>query len=901
MEFVVSPTQQSRSGNFISDNVSGSRALTIDANLRPPLDERVVMNAVTQSATNQNEIAPEAEAHIKQETTIFMDEQPGSLSAPTGFTSDVLLDAYKADASLANFLSRPTVIYTDTWTVGGGLNVSVPVWENYFDHAVIKRKLENYAYIRCELKIKILINASPFYYGLAAAIYEPFPVSNSAPIDGTTTDLIPRSQRPLVWLYPQESRGGVLTAPFFYPQTWLELKNLSNFTEMGTLDLRTFVDLANANSVAGTDCDIIVYAWAENVYICGPTNDAVLQSSVSKGKSKVSALPTNISQGGPQADDNGSNAPSSKTASADQIPSNANTAGSISVPLRNLASFADTAATGLKVVGSDYSTAAKGISMAAKAGANIAESFGYTDSPVITNVAAYKSLPFHAFSSSEISEPRDKLSFDPKCSLTKTSEAADTVARSDTRIASLAARESYLTQFTWEATDTYNSLLWAVANSPNLMDTEGAGASIIYNMTPAAWVTRPFKYWRGDICYRFRFICTQYHRGRVRLTWDPTDDLDLITDTTASNYNRIVDISEDVDVVIKIPYLKSTSMMEVSKVDAARFGAAGSANSSVTDNGQLTVRVLTQQTSPVLSADITVVVSCWVENLIVSNPTDIPRYQHYAVQSLSKYCEGKPAMPLFDGTATAKDFFHEYGGENITDIMQVLRRKNLYRNDFFAANATDAVREVGMLFRRIPSYPGFDAAGIDTANEQVGVGTSAYNFCANTALSYLRGAFISCRGAINWTFNVSGGYYVESMSLQRYTTTITAGKTATSLLTTDSANQKMAKLMALNTASTTSGIALTNTRTQTSLSASAPMYSRYKWQLNAPAYATDGTTLEGSEQDCLFFSAITYPATGLDPGDLMLMTYVSAGEDFSLQFFLNVPSLYYAVVPTGAP
>lgn len=903
MEFVVSPIQQSGLGHFSPSNSSGGRALAIDANLRPAEFKRTITDAVTQSSTMVNEVDPEAEAHQKQETTIFMDDSPGTDLEPSTFTSDILLDSYKADASIANFLSRPTVIYNTTWTTGAGIDVNVPVWLNFFDTTIMKNKLANYAYIRCDLKIKILINASPFYYGLAAAIYTPLPNTLSAPIAGTTTDLIPLSQRPLVWLYPQESRGGVITAPFYYPQTWLELKNAVNFTNMGSLNLKTYVDLANANSVAGTDCDIIVYAWAENVYLCAPTYDAVMQSSSSKNGRKVSELPTNISMGGPQCDNTGSNNPAGKKASSKAALTNANTGGSVSTPLRNLASYADTAANGLDAVGqSGVGAIARGISATAKAGASVAQSFGHTDSPLISNVAGFKSLPFHAFASSEISEPRDKLSFDPKCSLTKACEAADIVTRSDTTIASLAARESYLHQFTWQATDTYNSLLWAVANSPNLMNVEGAGASAIYNMTPAAWLTRPFKYWRGDICYRFRFICTQYHRGRIRITWDPTDDLDLIPDTSSSNYNRIVDISEDVDVVVKVPYLKSTAMMEVSKINAPRFGTAGSANSATTDNGQLSLRVLTQQTSPVVSADITVVVSCWVENLIVSNPTNIPHFQHYAVQSLSKYQEGKPAMPLFDGTVTSSDFFQEYAGENVTDILQVMRRKNLHRYDYFTPSTTDAEVEIGMLFRRVPIYNGFDPNGVDVANEQVGVGTAPYNFCSNNALNWFRIAFISMRGSINWTFNISGGHYVEYTQLQRYTFAITSAReTASNTLTTDSANQKKGKFFFVNTASGTSGLSLTNTRTQTSLSVAAPMFSRYKWQLNAPAWATLGDSFEDSESDNLFWSAMTYPATGLNPGDLQLISYVSAGEDFSLQFFLNVPTLYHDINPDGAP
>jgi len=94
---------------------------------------------------------------------------------------------------------------------------------------------------------------------------------------------------------------------------------------------------------------------------------------------------------------------------------------------------------------------------------------------------------------------------------------------------------------------------------------------------------------------------------------------------------------------------------------------------------------------------------------------------------------------------------------------------------------------------------------------------------------------------------------------------------------------------------------LTNTRTQTSLSVAAPMYSRYKWQLNSPEFGTTGTTFDDSNQDNLFLEIFTQPANNFDPDELILHSYVSAGEDFSLQFFLNVPSLYSTNTPLGAP
>jgi hypothetical protein len=174
VKLVVTPDTQRTVQNWSnSGDTKGVRALDCPIKLRRLRSQPItILDAVTQSA--QEEETHEAGAtHDREETTTFFDATAGTLIDPKPFTTAVNLDGYKADASLANFLSRPYIIYNTTWSVGSGINVSIPVWSNYFNHSVIRNKLANYAYLRCNLKIKVMINASQVYYGLKASIYTP--------------------------------------------------------------------------------------------------------------------------------------------------------------------------------------------------------------------------------------------------------------------------------------------------------------------------------------------------------------------------------------------------------------------------------------------------------------------------------------------------------------------------------------------------------------------------------------------------------------------------------------------------------------------------------------------------------------------------------------------------------
>jgi hypothetical protein len=63
--------------------------------------------------------------------------------------------------------------------------------------------------------------------------------------------------------------------------------------------------------------------------------------------------------------------------------------------------------------------------------------------------------------------------------------------------------------------------------------------------TPMSYAAFPFKWWRGDIIFRFKFICTRFHKGRVRITFDPINDISVSTPDYTTVFNEVVDIGAD--------------------------------------------------------------------------------------------------------------------------------------------------------------------------------------------------------------------------------------------------------------------------------------------------------------------------------------------------------------------
>jgi len=68
-----------------------------------------------------------------------------------------------------------------------------------------------------------------------------------------------------------------------------------------------------------------------------------------------------------------------------------------------------------------------------------------------------------------------------------------------------------------------------------------------------------FAYYRGGIRLHFKFIKTQFHSGRIQITWTPYDSgtpgTVPSTSTGAYSYREIIDLRETTDITIEFPYL----------------------------------------------------------------------------------------------------------------------------------------------------------------------------------------------------------------------------------------------------------------------------------------------------------------------------------------------------------
>ena len=124
-----------------------------------------------------SDIGGKAETEVTQhETTTFTGAVGDTVGVATVPDSLAEADAI-TDAGLETFLSRPVRIATINWAEADtiGVKTSISPWNLFFNNTQIKYKLNNFAFIRCNLKVKVIVNASPFYYGWMKMCYQPLP------------------------------------------------------------------------------------------------------------------------------------------------------------------------------------------------------------------------------------------------------------------------------------------------------------------------------------------------------------------------------------------------------------------------------------------------------------------------------------------------------------------------------------------------------------------------------------------------------------------------------------------------------------------------------------------------------------------------------------------------------
>nr|ULF99984.1 MAG: hypothetical protein 2 [Marnaviridae sp.] len=807
-------------------------------------------------------LAPEvpAMAMTEHETTTFVDSAQGVDIGHSSIANAVDEADAVTIAGLTDFLSRPVRISSFTWNQSDSVGVgnTFSPWYEYFNNANIKYKLNNFAFLRANLKLKFVINASPFLYGSMRACYQPLPAfKGSTVLSGTAagisnSEFIPYSQQPGVWLKPQHSEGAEMTLPFFYPRAYLRAQVSQDFIDMGTLRMVRYSTLRSANGATGQGVTVQVYAWAEDVVLAGPSVGLALQAD-EYGVGPVS---------GP-----------------------ASTVAMIAGKLRSV-----------PVIGK-FATATE---MGAKAVAGIAKLFGFTNVPVIEPTLPYRPSAFPQMASPEIGYPVEKLTLDSKNELAIDPSVIGLSSHDELAIQNFATKQSFLVTTTWSTATAVDTPLFTTKVTPSLtVGTQTQGT--IFQFTPLGLVSELFRSWRGDIIFTFRFIASPFHKGRVRISYDPfNSDIQNTADTGPTTFNKIVDLGQETEVDVRVPYQQALAWCYTYlNYNSLNFQTSPTPNLAFTDtfdNGLLSVKVLTQLTAPVSTSTVDMQVFVrGADNIEFANPKNVFNTMTALALQSEEYSEKREGQEMTVGTIspdTIDERSRQHFGENVGSLRVLLRRSNLVDMIVPGTNVTGTgawqIRQT-----RFPPYYGYDAGGWSTALGTVAPASNfQFNFVKVMPWHLITNCFIAQRGSMHWHYNWTGQDVTMTVSRRTSGTVQSQGYPAVN----SGSASVYSRSFVNNLEDTPAATAVVNQKTNAGLSVSIPNYSVFKFESTDPRNSTvpvsSGGRYDGSIFEGISFQILTKPSLG-DLNGGLLTRYASVGTDYNVHFFLNCPSMNY--------
>lgn len=826
-----------------------------------------------------------ADPTINSETMQFRDHQPGSMDERGAYSDSTRDLAMVQDVGLSDFFSRPIKIAEFQWDVDSPIFERINPWTLFWENARNLEKIRNYYLLRSKLHVKLLINGNAFYFGRVLAAYEPLsPIDNTSPRrTWVPQDFIRGSQRMHVFLNPTSSLGGSLELPFFYPKNnWRVPYN--EWKEMGEIVIASINDLKHANGGINP-LNITVLAWAEDVKFAIPTRLPPGEEVITTPEAGMSSDEHNVDV--------------------------------ISRPASNMARIAG-ALSNVPVIG-PY---AKATQVGASGIARIAKIFGYS-APNNLEYELIEPRAKHSLAVTDTKQSAHKVTVDSKQELTIDPRTTGIRADDELPIASIAGRESYLTTFNWDLTDDPDLHLFNIRVDPGLIGRNGSE----WHFTAPAFACLPFQYWRGTMRFRFQVVSSEYHKGRLRIAYDPAQGANTTEFNT--NYTTIHDISECKDFTVDVgwgqetPYRRSYAWNVGSE-----YGTIPLTLNQQYGNGVLSVYVLNKLTAPGTSVDpiqINVFVSM-LEDFEVAAPDESITFLKFKEpvappppvsfadvittpeagvsddadcgqdapitdpESIDSMADGSLDDPL-----TTKVFM----GEVVPSFRSLLKRT--YKSDIRLMPETDSTSMISYSLSSFPTVGGFyegqtPLEGSVLLTFQDG---RFYNPSITTLMNYLSRAFLGWRGSTRWTVDTSGvnvagstqGGSSELFNSISYSFSRKNDYTNSRTITSTEALNINSVAQSFNNATrgqSTRGLALGNTNVNPVQTVEVPYMEnkRFSYTFLEDNYSSVN---RGPGWD---FSLI-YPKGGDTLTQNTLTFYVSGGEDFNFFFFNGLPPVYF--------
>jgi hypothetical protein len=508
-----------------------------------------------------------------------------------------------------------------------------------------------------------------------------------------------------------------------------------------------------------------------------------------------------------------------------------------------------------------------------------------------------------------------KLTVDDKQELSIDPRIAGLGSSDPMAIKEIAKRESFLTKFAWDQGTVPETLLWNARISP-VTWAESSLSPVSFHFPACAMAAMPFKYWTGSMKFRFQVVCSAFHKGRIKIVYDP-NYFGAMSGTRFSEYNvnytEVIDIADTQDFTIEIGNGQPYTLIDrhTPCVDSVtQMYSTTAYTSKEAGNGVLGVFIVNELTTPNSTTDNNIEINVFVsmgDDFEVFVPDDsfqrfvfrpqmgeeiVSEAQNTPEPSAPQQADSDKLGPSQQDNSMINMVFT---GESVLSFRTLLKRYNLWRRESLNRGVLGNayVYTFDMNFAAYPFLRGNVAGAIDSSS------SGLYNFANTVLLHWVTYAFQGFRGSIrykalanqtNTQSILQGNVTVQRKPLgdtlyQKNSTNVTGflyDSAAAASIVLDYA----APVTRINTG--VRGLVYTNMDINTATEFEVPYYSQDRF---VPGKVQDWTdTSQRVEGFKLKLNAVVGDRSVLD-------YYVAAGEDFQVYMWTGLPRMYCESTP----
>jgi len=519
-----------------------------------------IRDTTTATQVESAEVAPQItnSAEEQVQVTTFADDL-GILAEPLPGETPLpaLATMQHADArahSIISFLGRPQVLRTFEFKAQnrGDILASIRVPDDLLNatSGMYKDKLDGFTSFRATAVIKLQINSEPFQCGRLLMYSMPMPTLTGE--RGKWIDRHVSMAQALhnIQLDIAKQTEVELRIPFVSPFNSYDL--IQGLYPWSDLKIMVYAKL---ESIGVTSLQCLLWGHFEDVVLGAPTSGKIL--------SNVQQLP--VQQSGRMQPRSGQSAPLKPAASQVNAVREKEATGFISKISQGAQGFYNgigNTIPALKPVTDVFS----GLSKATASGlggiaSGLFSLLGFSK-PVLSHAGAtVLARPTQFFANINGNDHSHVLSLDVLNAIDEYPALGGTLI-SETSLEYLKKIPQYITNFCYAKESTYNTPLATWFVSPMYvipmdckLDQYGTSKANIRQPTVLNYISSVFEYWSGSLVYTIRFVKTDYHSGRVEVSFHPfvygkVDDtrMDYV-------YRLVVDLRDNSEVSFVVPYV----------------------------------------------------------------------------------------------------------------------------------------------------------------------------------------------------------------------------------------------------------------------------------------------------------------------------------------------------------